>query len=107
MMRGKSKEVDQAGEPFDLDRTAKQFRASVSGKRLSGRPPSVSSRRQSLTGTPLSGLLNDEAELPGNHPQSGHSHDNLVAQVSTWLKQEKARRAARKASQKTAVQDGS
>lgn len=106
MMRGKSKEIDQGGEPFDLDKTAKQFRASVGGKRLSGRPSSGSSRRQSLTGTPLSGLLNDEAESSRSRPQSRRSHDNLVAQVSAWLKQEKSRRATRKASRKTSTQDG-
>ncbi|KAF2497010.1 kinase-like protein [Lophium mytilinum] len=94
MMEGKTKEPDQSGEYFDLDKSAtKQFRASVSGKRLSGRP-SVDPRRKSSVATPLG---NEEMDPSSSRPHSHHGHDSLITQIGDWLKQEKARRAARKA----------
>ncbi|KAF2816460.1 kinase-like protein [Mytilinidion resinicola] len=92
MMKGKTTEFEPGSEYSDLDKTAKQFRASVSGKRLSGRP-SVDPRRKSSVAT----LGNEEMDSSSSRPQSHHGHDSLITQIGDWLKLEKARRAARKA----------
>lgn len=101
-MMGKQKELDKS-EYFDLDKTAKQYRASVSGKRLSGRPPmehlGSSFKPQSQDANPsLSSILTDTSDSAISH----HGRENLVKQVTAWLKNERARRAARKAKRKAA-----
>ncbi|KAJ4291978.1 hypothetical protein N0V90_009876 [Kalmusia sp. IMI 367209] len=101
-MGGKHKELDQ-GDYFDLGQAAKQFRASVSGKRLSGRASverlgSVS--KASTEGNPsFTSLLSESSDGTA----SRHSHENLVKQVTSWLKSEKSRRTARKAKRKAAA----
>jgi choline kinase len=98
LMIGKQKELDQK-DYLDLDKTARQYTASLSRKRLSGRPsieqlPSYKS--QSLEGNPsLSSLL---SESSGD--THSHHHDGLLKQVSAWIKHERARRTARKAKRK-------
>lgn len=101
-MNPKHKEIDH-NDHLDLDKTAKQFRASVSGKRLSGRPSMERSgstpKAQSTEGNPsLTSLVSESSEIAPPR----HTHDNLLKQVTAWLKNEKARRAARKANRKTA-----
>ncbi|KAJ4360505.1 uncharacterized protein N0V89_001070 [Didymosphaeria variabile] len=102
LMRGQHKELS-GGDYFDLGQAAKQFRAHVSGKRLTGRA-SVERlapvSRPSTEGNPsYSSLLSDSSEgLP-----SRHSHENLVKHVTSWLKSEKARRSARRSKRKTAA----
>jgi choline kinase len=100
LMSGKHKELDK-GDYFDLDKAAKQYRASVSGKRLSGRPSverlGSSVKGQSQDANPsLSSLISETSDPSIPH----HRRENLVKQVSAWLKNEKARRAARKAKRK-------
>lgn len=97
-MIGKQKELDQK-DYLDLDKTARQYTASLSRKRLSGRPsieqlPSYKS--QSHDGNPsLSSFLSDSGtDTPGHH------HDGLLKQVSAWMKHERARRSARRAKRK-------
>lgn len=101
-MRGQHKELSH-GDYFDLGQAAKQFRANVSGKRLTGRA-SVERlapvSRPSTEGNPsYSSLLSDSSE----GLQSRHSHENLVKQVTSWLRSEKARRNARKSKRKAAA----
>jgi len=74
----------------------KQHRVKL-GTRISSRASLTASPRQS----PLSMPFEEEADDGGMHHHHrfhGHhgSSEGLVAQVSAWLKQEKARRAARK-----------
>lgn len=106
-MRGKSKEIDQDGEPFDLDRSSsKQFRASIGAKRLSGRAPverQNSFNRQSLDSPQLAEAIKNELSQASRGAHR-HSDEGLIAQVSAWLKQEKARRIARKAKRKAPSQ---
>lgn len=101
-MRGKHKDLDQ-GDYFDLDKAARQYRASVSGKRLSGRPsterlgtyPKVPNQE----GNPsLSSILSETSDSG----TSRHSQENLVHQISAWLKGEKSRRAKRREKRKAA-----
>ncbi|KAF1950078.1 kinase-like protein [Byssothecium circinans] len=103
LMKSKHKDLDQ-GDYFDLDRAARQYRASVSGKRLSGRPSSerlsTYSKAQSQDGNPsLSSLVFEASD-----PSTSHHHENFVKHVTAWLKNEKARRVARKAKRKGAKQ---
>jgi choline kinase len=109
-MIGKNKELDQR-DYLDLDRPAKHYPASVSKKKLSGRPSverlSSSARAVPTEGNPsLSSLLSDSST---DGPQAQHAHENLLKQVGTWLKHERsrrhARRAKRKASKAGAVQE--
>ncbi|KAF2874182.1 kinase-like domain-containing protein [Massariosphaeria phaeospora] len=90
-------------ETFDLDKTAKQFRASVSGRRLSGRPSLErlsSAKSQSLIGNPsISSLLSDDSD-PNASQHGGHTHESLLRQVRAWMHHEKTRRVARKAKRK-------
>jgi choline kinase len=100
LMRGRHKELDK-GEYFDLDKGAKQYRASVSGKRLSGRPSverlGSSVKGQTSDGNPsLSSVVSEATDPEIPH----HRREHLVKQVSAWLKNERARRAARKAARK-------
>ncbi|KAF9734692.1 hypothetical protein PMIN02_003335 [Paraphaeosphaeria minitans] len=102
LMRGQHKDLS-GGEYFDLGQAAKQFRANVSGKRLTGRPSVerlVPASRQSAEGNPsYNSLLSDSSEgLP-----SRQSHENLIKQLTTWLKTEKVRRHARKSKRKAAA----
>ncbi|KAF2642134.1 kinase-like protein [Massarina eburnea CBS 473.64] len=100
LMKAKNKELDQ-GDYFDLDRAARQYRASVSGKRLSGRPSSerlsTYSKASQDANPSLSSLISDASD--GSTP---HHHDSLVKNIAAWLKGEKSRRAARKAKRKVA-----
>jgi choline kinase len=100
-MIGKNKELDQK-DYLDLDKSARQYAASVSRKRLSGRPsverlasykPAVSEGNPSL-----SSLLSDSSTEAGSHGH--HAHENLLKQVGTWLKHERDRRHARRAKRK-------
>lgn len=101
------KELDK-GDYFDLDKAAKQYRASVSGKRLSGRPSverlgsSVKGQSQDVNPS-LSSLISETSDPAIPH----HRRENLVKQVSAWLKNEKTRRAARKAKRKASSIKGS
>lgn len=107
-LKAKHKDLDQ-GDSLDLDKVAKQFRASVTGKRLSGRPSVErlgSARSQSAMGNPsLTSLLSEESDRSNTSPQSQHAHAGLLNQVSAWLKHEKARRTARRAKRKTATKE--
>ncbi|CAI6336477.1 unnamed protein product [Periconia digitata] len=99
LMKGKHKDLDQ-GDYFDLDKATKQYRASVSGKRLSGRPSTerlgTYTKAPTQEGNPsLSSLLSETSDT-----SSRHSHENLVKHVTAWLKSEKARRATRRAKRK-------
>ncbi|KAK8233333.1 kinase-like domain-containing protein [Phyllosticta capitalensis] len=99
LMEGRHKDVDD-DDAFALDRVpSKQHHHRVKiGKRLQGRPPNERSSSSnpslsnpSLAESALSNVLSED----GAH--RGHAaHDNVVTQVAAWLKQEKARRAARK-----------
>ncbi|KAF2683630.1 kinase-like protein [Lentithecium fluviatile CBS 122367] len=102
LMTGKHKELEK-GDYFDLDKATRQYRASVSGKRLSGRPSterlasSAKGQGQSQDANPsLSSLISESSDPSISH----HRRENLVKQVTAWLKNEKARRAARKAKRK-------
>lgn len=101
-MGARHKEMDQ-GDYFDLGAAAKQYRASVKGQRLSGRASVErlgSVGKSSLEGNPsLTSLLSESSEGTG----SRHSHDNLVKQITSWLKSEKDRRHARRARRKLAA----
>lgn len=98
-MQGQQKELSQ-GDYFDLGQAAKQYRAHVSGKRLHGRASVerlASGSRSSAEGNPsFTSLLSESSE----GMSSRHSHENLVKQVTSWLKSEKSRRSARKAKRK-------
>jgi choline kinase len=98
---GKQKELDQK-DYIDLDKTTRQYTASLSRKRLSGRPsveqlPSYKS--QNLDANPsLNSLLSESST-----DTHSHHHDGLMKHVSAWIKHERARRAARKAKRKGAT----
>ncbi|KAF4535567.1 Choline/ethanolamine kinase [Lasiodiplodia theobromae] len=96
-----SKDVDDDGT-LTLERTpSKQQHRIKIGKRLSGRPLSDrnASSGQSLAESALSDILAEDS-AHSSHRGHGHHAQQLMAQVSAWLKQEKARRAARKASKR-------
>ncbi|KAF2437938.1 kinase-like protein [Karstenula rhodostoma CBS 690.94] len=102
LMRGQHKDLS-GGDYFDLGQAAKQFRAHVGGKRLIGRPSverlATASRQSTEGNSSYNSLLSDSSEgLP-----SRHSQENLIKQVTTWLKTEKARRSARKTKRKAAA----
>lgn len=100
-MIGKNKELEQK-DYLDLDKTARQYSASLSRKRLSGRPSVErlgSSKPQSTEGNPsLTSLLSESSAENSSH--SHHAHENLLKQVGGWLKQERQRRHARRALRK-------
>ncbi|PSR94025.1 choline kinase [Coniella lustricola] len=114
-------------EPLPHDETPfkRQYSASVSGKRLSGRPamPTTSSSRSSLLASAGNDIPDALKQQSGNsavpaqadvqaqgddgnqQPQSpGHRHshrvdrvsEHLLSQISDWLQHEKAKRDARK-----------
>ncbi|KAF2084917.1 kinase-like protein [Saccharata proteae CBS 121410] len=96
-MDGQHRDVD---DEFVLDsRSPKKHRAKVA-KRLSGRPSCDrnNSSKASAADSPLLSIMGDDTSQSSSQP---HRHDHysaegLRAQVSAWLKQEKARRAERK-----------
>jgi choline kinase len=104
LMIGRQKELDQK-DYLDLDKTARQYTASLSRKRLSGRPSVErlsSYKPQNPEGNPsLSSLLSDSSTEPHSH----HAHDGLLKQVSAWIKHERARRTARKTKRKGSIKD--
>ncbi|KAH8812544.1 choline kinase-like protein [Xylogone sp. PMI_703] len=99
----------------------KQFTAGV-GKRMTGRsiPPSNSSSRLSSVSQSATEDLDPLSESPGtsshkdkkhHHSYFGHHHhnhqdtqDKLLAQVTEWLQNEKAKRAARKAKKRNSTE---
>jgi choline kinase len=105
-MIGRQKELDQR-DYLDLDGTARQYTASVSRRRLSGRPSIErlgSSKSRTLEGNPsLTSLLTDSSTETHGH----HHHEGLLKQVSAWIKHERSRRIARKAKRKGTGKDGS
>ncbi|KAF2740788.1 kinase-like protein [Polyplosphaeria fusca] len=104
----KNKELDP-NDSFDLDKSAKQYRASMSRKRLSGRPSVerlASSAKQNIMGHPsLSSLVSDDSDISNTSPQHHHIHESLIKQVQSWLKHEKTRRAGRRARRKAMTKD--
>jgi choline kinase len=103
-MIAKHKELEQK-DYLDLDRPSRHYPASISGKRLSGRPSiehmgSFKSQSQSGEGNPsLNSLLSDSSTDANHH---AHTHERLVKHISSWLKSERSRRASRKAKRKAA-----
>jgi hypothetical protein len=85
-MIGRNKELDQK-DYLDLDKSTRQYTASLSRKRLSGRPsiehlPSYKS--QNLEGNPsLTSILSDSST------DAHHHHEGLLKQVSAWIKHER------------------
>lgn len=105
-MIAKHKELE-AKDYIDLDRPSRHYPASISGKRLSGRPSIEhmgSFKPQSHSGeakdgnTSLTSLLS-EGSADAHHT---HTHERLVKHVQSWLKSERSRRASRKARRKAA-----
>lgn len=97
-MLGNQKTVEE----FDLDQNRSPRRkTSIRGsgpKRLSGRPniPSPSSRP--------SYMLNSFSEAGDDGDQPSHQHvDHIIGQVSEWIKQERTKRAGKKAKRKERV----
>ncbi|KAJ9638303.1 hypothetical protein H2199_006990 [Coniosporium tulheliwenetii] len=97
-MKGKSKDVDTDGEPFTLDRSSpKQHRVNLGGKRLSGRPaPDRAGSRHSLLDTPLAPLVPDDGTKSAAHSHRLLATEGLVSQITSWIKDERKRRAERK-----------
>ncbi|KAF2204902.1 kinase-like protein [Delitschia confertaspora ATCC 74209] len=102
----KQKDTDQSGEFFDPERRPREHRASISGKRLSGRPSKEaletlsSSKRQSFVeNAALAAALLSQDDPDSSAPQTQHRHsyDRVINQIGEWIKNEKARRAARRA----------
>ncbi|KAF2124719.1 kinase-like protein [Dothidotthia symphoricarpi CBS 119687] len=106
MSIGQNKELEQK-DYLDLDKSARQYAASIQGKRLSGRPSIErlgSLRPPSVEGNPsLSSLLSDSSAETASHGH--HAHAGLLKQVGTWLKHERTRRTARKAKRKAGTKD--
>lgn len=104
-MIGKNKELD-AKDYLDLDKPSRQYTASISRKRLQGRPSIErlsSYKAQGNEGNQSLTSLLTESSVEGH----GHHHDNLLKQVSAWIKHERARRSARKAKRKNVNKDAS
>ena len=108
-MIAKHKDLE-AKDYLDLDKPARHYPASISGKRLSGRPSIEHMspfRSQSQSGDPkdgnssLTSLLSESSNDAHHHV---HAHERLAKHVHSWLKTERARRATRKAKRK-AVKD--
>ncbi|KAH6644534.1 hypothetical protein C7974DRAFT_298597 [Boeremia exigua] len=107
LMIAKQKELEQK-DYLDLDRPSRHYPASISGKRLSGRPSIESMgsfKPQSQSGEPkdgnpsLTSLLSESSNDAHHH---AHTHERLVKHVQSWLKSERTRRASRKAKRKAA-----
>ncbi|KAJ4983271.1 choline/ethanolamine kinase [Stagonosporopsis vannaccii] len=106
LMIAKHKELEQK-DYLDLDRPSRHYPASISGKRLSGRPSiehmgsfkPQSQSGEARDGNPsLTSLLSDSS----NDQHHAHAHERLVKHVHSWLKAERTRRATRKAKRKAA-----
>jgi len=106
-MIAKHKDLE-AKDYLDLDKPARHYPASISGKRLSGRPSiehmspfrSQGQSGESKDGNPsLTSLL---SESSNDAPHHVHTHERLAKHVHSWLKTERARRATRKAKRKAA-----
>lgn len=104
-MIAKHKELEQK-DYLDLDRPSRHYPASISGKRLSGRPSiehmgSYKPQNYSGEGNPsLTSLLSESSTDASHH--HAHAHERLVKHVHGWLKSERSRRASRKAKRKAA-----
>ncbi|KAJ4410219.1 hypothetical protein N0V91_002229 [Didymella pomorum] len=106
-MIAKHKDLE-AKDYLDLDKPARHYPASISGKRLSGRPSIEHMspfRSQSQSGDPKDGnpsltSLLSESSIDAHHHV--HAHERLTKHVHSWLKTERARRATRKAKRKAA-----
>jgi choline kinase len=101
-MTGKHKELDKS-EYFNLDKATRQYRTSVSGRRLSGRPSTERlgsfAKGQNQDGNPsLSSLVSEASDPSSTH----HKGETFIKDVFGWLKSERSRRAARKAKRKAA-----
>lgn len=106
-MIAKHKELEQK-DYLDLDRPSRNYPASISGKRLSGRPSIEqmgSYKTQSQSGDlkdgnqSLNSLLSDSSTEAQHH---AHAHERLAKHIHGWLKSERSRRASRKAKRKNA-----
>ena len=104
-MIAKHKELEQK-DYLDLDRPSRHYPASISGKRLSGRPSiehmgSYKQQNFSGEGNPsLTSLLSESSTDASHH--HAHTHERLVKHIHGWLKSERSRRASRKAKRKAA-----
>lgn len=98
-MLGSQKDIDE----FDLDRGPRQFVAKGPGsKRLSGRRSNNASTSSMHSIYESGDGQNDE----DSRPDSSEHHlfsGGLVGQVTAWMREEKAKRAARKAKRSAAV----
>jgi choline kinase len=99
-MIARNKELDQR-DFLDLDKTTRQYSASLSRKRLSGRPSverlgSFKAQDPELNPS-LTSLLSDTSVETHGH----HHHHGLMKQVSSWIKHERDRRASRKVKRRT------
>lgn len=104
LILGKYKEVESEGEhPFNLDRYIphKKFRASV-GKRVSARSSVEHLSKKYLSNADLSKSRSNASETSGGTESSPYSthHRSLLAQISSWIANEKTRRATSKKSRK-------
>ncbi|KZM20293.1 uncharacterized protein EKO05_0006995 [Ascochyta rabiei] len=104
LMIAKHKELEQK-DYLDLDRPSRHYPASISGKRLSGRPSIEqmgSYKAQSQTGetnTSIPSVLSDSSNDAHHH---AHTHERLAKHIHGWLQSERSRRASRKAKRKAA-----
>lgn len=107
LMIAKHKDLEQK-DYLDLDRPYRHYPASISRKRLSGRPSieqmgshkAQSQGGELKDGNPsLTSLLSDSSNDVNHH---AHAHERLVKHVQSWLKSERSRRSARKAKRKVA-----
>lgn len=98
MMLGKQRDFSTLDQ-LDLDRSSqstREHRASVSKKRLSGRPSiERMGPRSSYDDSPISGILAGSAGSLTSAPPP-EMVETLVGEVEKWIKREKARRAQRK-----------
>lgn len=104
-MIAKHKELEQK-DYLDLDRPSRHYPASISGKRLSGRPsiehmgsykPQSQSGEAKDSNPSLTSLLSDTSNDTYHH---AHAHQRLVKHIHGWLESERTRRASRKARRK-------
>ncbi|KAF2749447.1 kinase-like protein [Sporormia fimetaria CBS 119925] len=97
---GKQKKTDTIETP-EVEKGPKQFRASISRKRLSGRPSveilaplaKVTGQGNDIDSLPLP----EEPERAKGTSRHQRAYERLSTQINAWLHQEKSRRSARKA----------
>jgi choline kinase len=78
----------------------KVHRASLSGKKLSGRPPLSSTSSVYSLSRQISGLKLDQMQgTDGDVPPPAEDAGNLLSQVAGWLQEEKAKRSGKKIKQ--------